>query len=178
MQLKPIAATTVLLLVATFLLVAGCSTSETTNTPTPTPTDTVATINNAFTSQNFTISTPFKKSVNNQGITIYTGVVKNGERTLVPYSHNITIEETNNRTQSIARFNAYVAQAKQQEYTGTLLEEGMWYGKIGDGENPGKAVWVNINQPQWWGILLQGSKVEIDMWHDQYTVAVDYKTKA
>jgi hypothetical protein len=42
----------------------------------------------------------------------------------------------------------------------------MWNGKIGGGENPTKEVWIHINEPKWWGILLQGSKVGIDMWHN------------
>jgi hypothetical protein len=113
-----------------------------------------------------------------QGNTMYTGVVKNGEKTLVPYAHNVTIEETKSRNDSIARYNAYVAQAEQQGYTGSQQEQGMWYGKIGTGENPPQEVWIHINEPQWWGLLLQGSKVEIDMSHNQYTVAVDYMTQA
>lgn len=171
----------VLTLVSVLIASSGC-TSITNTTPsasvTPSSGDTLATISNAFTSQNFTVITPFNQTTNNQGNTIYKGVVKNGEKTLVPYTHNVTIEETKNRNQSIAQFNAYVAQATKQGYVGTLLETGMWNGKIGSGENPTKEVWIHINEPKWWGILLQGSNVDIDIAHDQYTVAVDYMTKA
>jgi hypothetical protein len=158
--------------------ISGCTSPTNTTSPTPTSGDVITTITNAFTSQNFTVMTPFKQTVNGQGNTMYAGVVKNGEKTLVPYAHNVTIEETKSRNDSIARYNAYVAQAEQQGYTGSQQEQGMWYGKIGTGENPPQEVWIHINEPQWWGILLQGSKVEIDMSHNQYTVAVDYMTQA
>ena len=76
----------------------------------------LVTISNAFTNQNFTIITPFTQTTNNQGNIAYKGAVENGEKTLVPYVHNVSIEETKNRNQSIAQYNAYIKQATAHRY--------------------------------------------------------------
>jgi hypothetical protein len=65
-------------------------------------------------SQNYTLVKPFTRTVNPYGNAVYTGVVKDGEDKLVPYVHNMTVEETKSRNDSVKRFNAYVAQALRQ----------------------------------------------------------------
>jgi hypothetical protein len=185
MQLKPITAIVVLLLVVASLLIAGCTTTTTSSTS-----DAVTTLNKAFTAWNATIVTPFKQTTNQFGNVIYSGVVKDGQQKLTPYVHNITLEETKNRSQSIERFNATVAQAKSQGYAQIATgQEGRWAGAIYKnkltGETsrtyngvtilPYKYVSVVINEP---GTTLLPYDSTIVFDHTNYIVSTDYQTIA
>jgi hypothetical protein len=198
MQLKPITAITVLLLVVASLLVSGCTTTPTVPTVTTTPTvptvinqttspanaaptsaDLSATINRAFTAQNYTITTPFTRAVNQYGNMVYTGVVKDGENKLVPYVHNMTIEETKSRNETMSRFDAYVAQAQTMGYSYTSpisnRTEGFWLGSIGDGSNLNNRAAVRIAEPNHPISWFDGY---ISVFDANYTVVSDYTTKA
>jgi hypothetical protein len=176
---KSIAVPAIALIVLFSLSAAGCTTSvasNTTNSPSSTA-DMTAKLNNAFTSQNYTIVKPFTSSVNQYGNVIYSGVVKDGPDKLVPYAHNLTVEETKNRNESLARFNAYVGQALGQKYaelsTGNVT--GVWLGANNVmTANPTKEAAVRINEPNhgimWWGAFA-------GVMDPNYTVSVDYSTK-
>jgi hypothetical protein len=186
MQLKPITAIAVLLLVVVSLSVAGCTTTNTvTNQTTSPPTTSVNVtdqLNNAFTAQNFTILTPFTRSVNQYGNVVYKGVMKNGEGTLVPYIHNLTLEVTKDRNDSLKRADANIAQALGQGYVPSINTTGLWDGKIsgtGDGSYPAKEVYVRIAQPNnpiiWDALTTTGVTA---IYEPSYKVSVDYMTKA
>ena len=146
--------------------VAGCTSS---NSPTAQPTtqatvapstsvDMTTKLDNAFISQNYTLVNPFTRAVNQYGNVVYMGVVKDGEGKLVPYVHNMTIEETKSRNASITRFNAYVGQALEQGYPQSSNSTGLWYSFImGGGSDPTKEASVRINEPNtgtlfWFGV--------------------------
>src|SRR5665647_495030 len=182
MQFKPITAIAVLTLVVAALLVSGCTTSTTNQTTSPesTSVDITTKLNNAFTARNFSIISPFIKATNQYGNVVYTGVVKDGENTLVPYIHNFTIEEAKDRNQSISRFNAYVAQALKQGYPqSTSNQTGIFYGQIGTDINPAKSIGLSINEPNrglTWPYHLGGNGVSVS--NPNYTVVFVNMTKA
>src|SRR5665647_1700271 len=149
MQFKPITAIIVLSLVVASLSLTGCTTTVNNQTISPeTPSGNMtAKLDNAFTSKNFTIIKPFTRAVNQFGNVVYTCTVKDGENKLVPYVHNITLEDTKSRNDSLSRFNAYVAQALKQGYPLTENQTGYWYGVKGDIVAPTSAIAININQP-------------------------------
>ena len=180
MQLKPITAIAVILVAS--LSIAGCTTSVTNQTISPesTSADMTTKLNNAFTARNFSIVSPFTKATNQYGNVVYTGVVKDGENTLTPYVHNFTIEETKNRSQSISRFDAYVAQALRQGYVQGYNSTGIFYGAIGGySPNSTRSVGVSINEPDrglTWPYYSGGNGVSVS--NPSYTIVVDYMTKA
>jgi hypothetical protein len=169
------------LLAVLIVSVAGCTSS---NSPTAQPTtqataapatsvDMTAKLDNAFTSQNYTLVKPFTRTVSQYGNVVYTGVVKDGENKLVPYVRNMTLEETKNRSDSLTRFDAYVAQALAQGYPEQINQTGFWYGSSG-GPNPANAVTVRINQPNS-GISFNDY---LGVFETNYTVTSEYMTKA
>jgi len=177
MQLKPITAVAVLSLVVASLLVSGCTTTVTnpTTSPPATSVDMTTKLDNAFTTQNYTIIKPFTRAVNQYGNVVYTGTVKDGEDKLVPYVHNMTLEETKSRNESIARFNAYVAQALRRGYAEGLNSttfEYLWVGNIG--QNMTKIAAVRINQPNS-GIVWYNAVTSL--FDPNYTVTFEYLTK-
>jgi hypothetical protein len=186
MQLKPITAIIVLSLVVASLFVLGCTTPASNPTASPssitspsaTSVDMATKLNKAFTAQNFIIVKPFSQAVNQYGNVVYTGVVKDGEGKVVPYVHNMTVEETKSRNETITRFNAYVAQALSQGYpqeSGNSTD--LWYSFIlNGGSDATKQASVRINEPNrgvlfWFGVGVSVSD-------PNYTVAVQYSTKA
>jgi hypothetical protein len=181
MQLKPITAIVVLFLVAS-LSSAGCTTtvSNTTISPESTSVDMTTKLENAFTARDFVIVSPFTKATNQFGDVVYTGVVKDGEKSLTQYVYNFTIEEANSRNQSISRFNAYVAQALKQGYPqSTGNQTGIFYGQLGTGFPPAKSVGISINEPDrglTWPYPNGGNGVSAS--NPNYTVVVVYMTKA
>lgn len=159
------------------VLAAGCTTTMTTNSPSSSSVDMAAKLNNAFTSQNYTLITPFVQSVNQFGNAVYTGTVRDGPDTLVPYTHNMTVEETKNRSESFVRFDAYVEQALGQKYAELSLGNatGVWLGTNDmTSQNPPKEAIVRINEPNQ-GIMFWQSYVSVQA--PNYTIAVDYMTK-
>jgi len=120
------------------------------------------------------------RATNQYGNVVYAGVVRDGEKTLVPYTHNFTIEETKSRNDSLTRFSAYVAQALRQGYPQSTNTTGIFYGAIGNDVNPGKSVGMSINEPDrglTWPYHLGGMGVS-GASNPNYTVVVDYMTKA
>jgi outer membrane murein-binding lipoprotein Lpp len=116
MKLKPITAIIVLLLVVASLLVAGCTTSNTSNTN-QTPSAATSTGNTAdksdlskditasYVSRGYVVVKEFTKATNQYGNAVYTGVVKDNNATQLGtiYQHNVTIELTKNKTDTIQR---------------------------------------------------------------------------
>jgi hypothetical protein len=150
-MIKKLAVALLIVMIAS-LSVAGCTsstpTTTTTSPSTPASADQATKITNMFKAQNSTIIKPFTQSTNQYGNTVYTGTIKDGESVLVPYTQNVTIEQTKDRNTSLSRFNAYVAQAKQQGYTSSLSKTGEYGGYIGQGANPAKYVSVDVVEPQ------------------------------
>ncbi len=119
MQLKPITAIIVLLLVVASLFVAGCTVTDT-NTPTSTTLQNATslyqigtTTTNAiakgiadnYTKAGYDIVKPFTVGKNQFGNDVYAGVVRENSSTHVhPYEHNVTIEimKSKNDTQERA----------------------------------------------------------------------------
>jgi hypothetical protein len=194
MQFKSITAIIVLLLVVVSLLEAGCTTTTTvtnqTTSPPTTSADLTDKLNNAFTSQNnavmgqnFTVITPFTRTVNQYGNVVYSGVVKDGGDKLVPYVYNLTLEETKNRNESITRFNASVAQALTMGYSQTYNQTqsapltGLlysWYGQFGDGLNPANKVRIRIGEPT---NHIGWADVYTSLYDLNHTVVSEYATK-
>jgi sugar phosphate isomerase/epimerase len=179
MQFKPITAIIVLSLVVASLLIAGCTTPTPVNQTTSPPTksvDIAGKLNSAFAAKNFTIITPFTRAVNQYGNVVYTGVVKDGENTLVQYVHNLSIEETKNRNETLERFDAYVAQALTQGYSQEYNTSNVWHGVIGNGANPAKEVYVEIVEPNV-GVMWDMGHLYLSIQEPNYRVTVDYTTK-
>ncbi|MGA7076958.1 MAG: hypothetical protein WBZ42_10545 [Halobacteriota archaeon] len=74
-------------------------------------------------------------------------MAKDNDTGATPSVHNITIEETKNRTDSEARFAAYVAQAQKAGYTPVTNTQGEWWDIIGQGGSISKAATMRINEP-------------------------------
>lgn len=127
----------------TSLSVAGCTTStlpvvnqttsppNTSTYPASTSGDLSAQFNKALKFYNYTIVVPFTRAVNQYGNWVYTAVAKDGEEKLVPFVHNVTIEETNGRNDTVTRFNAYVAQAESNGYKQDTISSSYWIGYKG-----------------------------------------------
>jgi hypothetical protein len=182
MQFKSITVIAVLLLLVASLSVTGCTTSVTnpTTSPESTSVDMTTKLNNAFTARDFVIVSPFTKATNQFKSVVYTGVVKDGEKTLTQYVYNFTIEEANGRNQSISRFNTYVSQALKQGYPqSTGNQTGIFYGQLGSVFPPAKSVGISINEPDrglTWPYPSGGNGVSAS--NPNYTVVVVYMTKA
>jgi hypothetical protein len=165
----------VVLIAATSLLIAGCITTTTsTNTTTsPSSSDMAAKLNDAFANQGIAVASPFTQTTNQYGNAVYTGVVKANDTGATLSAHNITIEETKNRTDSEARFAVYVAQAQKAGYTPVTNTQGAWWGIIGQSESISKAATIGISEPNDMILLY---RMNINVQHANYTVNVDYTT--
>jgi len=157
------------------LSVAGCTTTTTsTNTTTsPRASDMATKLNDAFANQGIAIAVPFTQTTNQYGNAVYTGVVKANDTAATPSVHNITIEETKNRTDSEARFAAYVAQAQKAGYIPRTNTQGAWWGIIGQGGSISKAATIGISEPN---DTISLYRMNINVQHANYTVSVDYTT--
>jgi hypothetical protein len=179
-----LAAIAVLSLVVASLLVVGCTTSTNTTTSTPLPiTDAAKAITNEFSQSGFTIITPFVKSTNAAGNVTYTGVIKDGEKTLTPYIHNLTFEVTKNRNDTATRLDAWVRYATERGYTGAVQDAGVaryWSGTQGAATNATHGVWIVGQQPKAFVSVLYATQPPKDVTtlSDGYFVAVDFATKA
>jgi Ca2+-binding RTX toxin-like protein len=185
MQFKPIAVILVLFLVVASLLVAGCTSSTNTTTPTSLPTsDTAAAITNEFSQSGYVIIIPFVKSTNAAGIVTYTGIVKDGENSLTPYTHNLTLEVTKNRNDTTTRFDAWVRNATQRGYTGSVQDAGIaryWSGTQGAAVmNATHGVWIVGQQPKGFTTVLYASQPpkSVSALSDGYIVSADFATEA
>ncbi|MGZ4863326.1 MAG: hypothetical protein ACXV5H_00960 [Halobacteriota archaeon] len=186
MQLKPITTIAVLLVVVASLSVTGCTTS--TNTPTSTLQPSIdtaaATITDEFTKSGYIIITPFVKSTNAAGIVTYNGVVEDGEKAITPYIHNLTLEVTNNANDTVARFDAWVSNATELGYTGSVQDAGIaryWSGTQGATVvNASRGMWIVGQQPNAFVTVLYASQPPISLTtlSDSYFVSVDFATKA
>ena len=157
------------------LSMAGCTTTTTsTNTTTsPRASDMATKLNDAFANQGIAIAVPFTQTTNQYGNAVYSGVVKANDTGATLSVHNITIEETKNRTDSEARFAAYVAQAQKAGYTPVTSSQGAWWGIIGQGGSISKAATIGISEPN---DTISLYRMNINVQHANYTVSVDYTT--
>jgi hypothetical protein len=185
MQLKPITALVVLSLVVASLMVSGCTTSTNTATSTPPPSidAAAATINDEFLQSGYVLITPFVKSTNAAGIITYTGVVKDGENSLTPYIHNLTLEVTKNRNDTSTRFDAWVRNATERGYIGSVQDVGIaryWSGTKGAATNATLGVWIVGQQPKGFTTVLYASQPpkSVSALSDGYLVSADFATKA
>ena len=189
MQFKSITAIAVMLLVVA-VSASGCinggndvpqPTATSTAKPTATSADLAARLNSALINENYTLGEnytlvkPFTRAVNQYGNVVYAGVFKDGEATLVPYVHNMTIEETKNRNETITLFNAYVAQARTMGYSLTYNTTGQWEGAIGERPNPNNIASVQIIEPN---NAIAWYNTYIKVYDSNYTVVSEYETKA
>lgn len=176
----------IVLVMVTSLSVAGCTTpstgpnsttspsnNATVSIPAPKSADLSAQLNNAFTSKNYTLVVPFTRAVNQYGNWVYSGVVKDGEDKLVPYVHNMTIEETKNRSETLTRFNAYISQAMTNGYKESYNSTSSWTGTIGNVSNPDRA-YVRIAEPNG---SIYGYNTYTSISDANYTVLSEYSTK-
>jgi hypothetical protein len=186
MQLNPITAIAVLLFLVASLSVAGCTTSTNTATSTPPPSidAAAAAITDEFLHSGYVIITPFVKSTNAEGIITYMGVVKDGENSLTPYIHNLTLEVTKNRNDTTTRFDAWVRNATERGYTGSVQDAGIaryWSGtKRAAVTNVTLGVWVVGQQPKGFTTVLYASQPpkSVSALSDGYLVSADFATKA
>jgi hypothetical protein len=176
---KKLSVIALLLLVVASLLVTGCTTTPVNKTTSP-PTksvDMTDKLNSSFTAKNFTIITPFTRAVNQYGNVVYTGVVKDGEATLVQYVHNLTLEETKSRNETLERFDAYIAQALTLGYSQTYNTSIVWHGTKDSEAYPANEVYVGIVEPNV-GAMWDMGNLYLNIKEPNYRVTVDYKTKA
>ena len=127
MQLKPITAIIVLLLVVASISVAGCSPPipSPSSSPTPTPTATTPTkipitdqssaLTQGYESGNFIMERAFTKSTNERGNDVYKGV---GRNSTSPGADSVTlvVEFTKSEAQSKTVYNNEIATKKNQGY--------------------------------------------------------------
>jgi len=168
------------------LLVSGCTTS--TNTPTSTPlpsTDAAAAaITDELLQRGFVIITPFVKSTNAAGIVTYTGVVQDGENSLTPFVHNLTLEVTKNRNDTATRVDAWVRNATERGYTGIGVQDvgvaRYWESGMGVVANTTHGVWIVGQQPNAFVTVLYATQpaMSVSTLSDGYFVAADFATKA
>jgi len=139
MQLKPITAIVVLLLVVASLLVAGCtsnkSPSSSTSTPTPIPAqaDYSSFFDWSYRAGGFFLDTPFTKSTNVRGNDVYMGSIRN---TSLPGQKGVTVVEelTNSQTEAKQLYDKYVSNKLSEGYTSYPQEvanwkyDGKWFG--------------------------------------------------
>jgi maltose-binding protein MalE len=158
------------------LSMAGCTTTTTSTntTASPTASDTATKLNDAFASQGITVASQFTQTTNQYGNAVYAGVVKDNTTGATLSTHNITIEETKNRTDSEARFAEYVAQAQKAGYKPPATNtQGAWWGIIGQGGSISKAATISISEPN---DTISLYRININVPHENYTVSVDYTT--
>jgi hypothetical protein len=130
-------------------------------------------LNDAFANQGIAVAVPFTQTTNQYGNAVYSGVVKANDTGTTLSVHNITIEETKNRTDSAGRFAAYVAQAQKAGYTSVTSSQGAWWGIIGQGGSISKAATIGISEPN---DTISLYRMSINVQHANYTVNVDYTT--
>ena len=112
---------------------AGCtsSTSNSHNTGGSGGANVIDTMTSAFTNAGYTIATPFTKSVNTNGNTVYKGVVDDGSKVTQPYRNNLTIVMAQNRTSALKEYNASIAQAQANRYLKSADQGTPWWGYKG-----------------------------------------------
>jgi len=154
------------------LSVAGCITTTTESPNTPSPTNSPSYMTPTYTpikssptpiptssgdlssyitakfSEDYLIVKQFKKSTNSYGNVVYTGVVKDNEKKLYPYSHNVTIELTKNRDATKTRY----AQWKTYLLSSGLIKEFDYgdYMTFYDGSqytHPNREAYLDMNEP-------------------------------
>lgn len=165
----------VTLLMAAAVVSAGCTTSMTNTTTSSTSTEMTTKLNNAFIAQNFSIVTSFMQATNQYGNVVYTGIVKDGQNKPIPQVHNITVEETKSRNETLSRYDAYIAQALKLGYAQAFKETDLFLGTMGNGTNATQSVGIRINEPNS-GLTLYEAYVNI--FDPHYTICVDYMTTA
>jgi len=163
---KKVAAIIVLVMVA-LLSVVGCTQTTKQNdaansiladqqssSPTPgklAPDNLASAINARYKQLNYTIITPFTKTINGDHI-IYKGTVNDGSNFLKPYSRNVTIELIPNREAAIVRFNASITESRNHGLK-EFMSDGTRYYVGNDGSNvPGgldtpRKVRIDILEP-------------------------------
>jgi hypothetical protein len=172
----------IVLVMITSLSVAGCTTSPTPNvnqtiSPPNTTTalqsaDLSAKFDNALRSYNLTIVVPFTRAVNQYGNWVYTAAAKDGEEKLVPFVHNLTIEETQNRNDTYTRFNAYVAQAVSNGYKPSTSSSSSSYWQGSKGSD---SLYIHIYEPDQ-GIY--GHVMSVPVTGTNYTIYIEQSTPA
>jgi hypothetical protein len=186
MQFKPITVIAVLLLVVASLLVSGCTTSTDTsssssgNGGTVSSSDTSQSVTNTLQQAGFIIVTPFSKSTNQYGNVVYKGVIKDGESTLQPYNHNVTVELIKTRNGTLQRFNQSITQAQSNGISKIQGDDTYWYGNDRSNTSyPNKGVKIQIKEPSSNGFTIYGPNKGTVNFGDQnaYLVTVDYMTK-
>ena len=139
MQLKPITAIAVLIMIVS-LNVVGCTSSSSSNTPTPglfgtsLAADNLAgAITDLYTEKGYTVNTPF--TMTKQGDTItYHGVVTDGLQQLAPYKRDVTIVLERDRASAFATYRAAVNTQKERGYVEDMSSNSStvnWVGYLG-----------------------------------------------
>jgi hypothetical protein len=183
------------------LLTLGCVAlvaTTTTTSPTATPAAAQATANSppvaapsmtdqldtSFRNQGFVIVTPFTETKNQYGNLVYSGTINDGDNVLQQYQHKLTIEVVSDRSNALARFNAYkTAAINSGDYEpNTVNDTGWWHGWSEQTVSTWystKDVVININEP---GAVVTFSRVfvtPVDVYGitwDTYTISIDYAT--
>ena len=155
---KKILGSAVVSLVILAILVAGCTSSDTTNSGGSSSNDKSQYLTDKF-SQYYTVVTPFSKSVNNKGNTVYSGVVKDKTDKLEQYQRSVTIEALNDSASVKARYAQIKQGLQQQGYVQNIDYGTYWYGiKGGTGitdsfDAAKNRVFIEIQEPQSIGIF-------------------------
>lgn len=103
---------------------------------------------------------------------MYTGVAKDGEEKLVPSVHNVTIEQTKNRNDTLTRFHAYVAQAVSNGYKPSDNTSSYWIGSKNSGND---RVDIRIFEPN---SGIYGNVITAAVSESSYTILSEYSTPA
>ena len=192
MQLKPITAIAVLLLLVASLSVAGCiyiTPPQTTPSASPTsiessptstandnPKNVTELMNEAATDKNYTVVTPFVQTKVN-GHTAYAGVIDDGPKKLEAYRHNITIWLVPDRATAMKELNASVAKAKASGYVAWSIDTGSWWGNMGNqyASYPAPTVRIGVSEPYNGGVNPSGTDVYLKFGnYSAYTVTTNY----
>lgn len=190
--MKLIAVLVLVIVLLVTVCAAGCtSTTTDQNTATPSGTqppregnigvqqgnDKSSYISSQF-SKDFNIVTPFKMTTNQYGNTVYNGVVKDTEKKLNPYLHNITIELTKNRADTKTRY------AQWGSYIlGTGLVKEFDYGDYmtfydgSDMSHPYHEAYLEMHEPSsFLGTDVYNTYVYVNL-GDTFVITLDYTTK-
>ncbi|MGZ4946817.1 MAG: hypothetical protein ACXV5N_10580 [Halobacteriota archaeon] len=139
-MIKKVAIAVFILMIAS-LSIAGCTSSSTDTSNTASAggasagTDVSTALTNDFKDRGLVVVQPFTKSTNNAGLVTYNGVFKDGQNTLTPYQHNVTIMVANDRSGTQAQYNQSLAAAQARGYqktnSGVMGSGTVWGGSIG-----------------------------------------------
>jgi hypothetical protein len=187
MQLKIAGVIAVLFLVLVSLAVAGC-TNVTNSTSTETPpmgTSTSQSLTNDFSERGLVVVQPFSQSTNQAGLASYSGVVEDGNNTLTPYMHNITIWLPENRNQTMQQYSKTVADAQARGYlritSNNEASDMVWWGSTGQPAlNQTNIVWIVAQQPNAGIEVIHGpgdDRAFADTLQSRWIVSTDYATK-